>query len=156
MSLYTRESLRQAECESIRRFVADAKLTGRVLDFGAGKQPYKDLVDGEYVPYEKDEVWPEGEFDAILMTQVIQYLPSPLDTLKDLRSRLRPSGLLAMTYPTHWEVCEPDDYWRFTQHGIMLLLMQAGYAHIAVNTRYLIEFEDFAFVVGGSVTAFRV
>ena len=87
-------SLRELEAESIRAFVQqaanDGYLSGRVLDYGCGKQPYRDIVEaagGEYHGYDCAEfpanvsgenvgvLGPPRTYAAILCTQVLQYIP---------------------------------------------------------------------------------
>lgn len=89
--------LRAEEAVSIRDFVMMAAeggyLSGRVLDYGCGKQPYRDIVEvvgGEYVGYDHasfpahvgdvsvgtDPLYEADDpFDTILCTQVVQYVP---------------------------------------------------------------------------------
>ena len=89
-------NLRTVEWDSIRKFVQDAAdegyLSGRVLDYGCGKQPYRDIVvaaGSEYVPFDRAEFpanvseedvgdWPSASvpWDAILCNQIVQYIPN--------------------------------------------------------------------------------
>jgi hypothetical protein len=145
-------NLREYERESIRRFVesvADAgHLKGRVLDFGCGKQPYREIVEatGEYVPYDRrhfpanvsgedvgEEPWPgTDDFDAILCTQVVQYAEFPADLLRAFKFR---SKLLVMTYPTAWPEVEAEDRWRFTKAGMQWMLTRAGFTILRHEAR---------------------
>jgi hypothetical protein len=93
------EELTRIENESIRSFVQKAAdegyLSGRVLDFGCGRQPYRDIVErlatSTYTGFDRpwfpgymqgaptlgpapDEVW-DIDWNAIICTQVVQYLP---------------------------------------------------------------------------------
>src|SRR5438093_6368333 len=70
-ALYEFDPIRQADIASIRRFVESHcdLLRGRVLDFGAGKpgtcrqpQPYRDLVDGTYLPVDEGDWLPPVPF----------------------------------------------------------------------------------------------
>jgi hypothetical protein len=136
-----RQEIRDLERTSIREFVDAHKhyLTGRVLDYGCGipgkcvqPQPYRHIIEaqiltygkGEYVPYDRGYQWPGGVFDAVLMTQVLQYSEDPRGLLKALRDVAQ---YLVMTYPTHWEEIEHDDRWRFTKRGVEALLVEAGW-----------------------------
>ena len=94
---WNNDTVRNLERTSIRGFVASCSeyLTGSVLDYGCGKQPYRDIVEaagGEYhgfdlvefpanvsgVDYERPR---DGRgvlrvgYDAILCNQVLQYVP---------------------------------------------------------------------------------
>lgn len=151
-ALITRKTIRLVEKESIRDFVASQRnyLKGRVLDFGAGDQPYKELVDGEYVPFEKGENFPEEKFDTVLMNQVVQYLDDPR---RELERLAKVTDLLVMTYPTHWEELEHIDYWRFTKAGMEKMLREAGFEIIHHEPRHALMFYDFSLVIGYGVIA---
>lgn len=167
-------SLREIERASIRAFVqgaADAGyLSGRVLDYGCGKQPYRNIVEagsGEYEGY--DYVFFPGNVsgenvgdrpqlgdwrDAVLCTQVIQYVPDVLSFLKaDLRSLIRPKGHLVLTYPTNWPEVEPEDLHRFTKAGMERLLTNAGFNIVVHERREKISYEHNLFALGYGVVA---
>ncbi len=148
----TKKSIRAVERKSIRDFLEEHRryLRGRVLDFGAGEQPYKDLVGGEYLPFEKGEELPRGPFDAILMNQVAQYLPDPIGTLSGLAKMGR---YLVMTYPTNWYEVENNDWWRFTKVGMERILKESGYEVVMHEPRCFIEFDNFTMTIGYGVIA---
>ena len=159
-------NLREAERNSIVQFVGqaamDGYLSGRVLDYGCGKQPYREIVEaagGEYHGFDRVKFpasvaeWTMGSAmcslttsgDAILCTQVVQYLPlagavqfddrpsptrtEPLeDTLRSFWLQTKgQNGHLVMTYPTNWPEVEPEDLHRFTKAGMERLLTEAGF-----------------------------
>lgn len=138
------EELSRIENASIRAFVESCAehFTGRVLDYGCGRQPYRDVVEkagGEYVPWDRkglpggsvENVGPvEAErhgYTAILCTQVIQYVPEVEGTLANMRDAIRPGGALVLTGPTSW-IEPPGHLHNLTQAGIRRLLEQAGFA----------------------------
>ena len=146
-------NLRDYERESIRAFVqkaADAGyLSGRVLDYGCGRQPYRDIVEaagGDYQAFDAPEHPGNvgGErytpnmphvFDAVLCTQVLQYVPQPFQALRHMRSNMVELNVpkpydrhLVLTYPTNWPEVEPEDLHRFTKAGMERLLTEAGFA----------------------------
>jgi hypothetical protein len=160
-------NLREMERESIHRFVTQAAsegyLSGRVLDFGCGKQPYRDIVEaagGEYVGHDRisypanvsgvnvgtdDEEW--DDWDAVLCTQVVQYVGfggngwSVQDMLgwfhhitRGLNTREH-HGHLVLTYPTNWPEVEPEDLHRFTKAGMERLLVDAGFTVVMHQRR---------------------
>jgi SAM-dependent methyltransferase len=146
-------TIRDMERASIREYVARnaSYLRGRVLDFGAGKpgtcrqpEPYRDLVQGEYFP-----------FDAVLMTQVIQYLHDPRQTLSQLEALLRGGGALVITGPTNWAEVEVTDLWRFTRAGIRLLLETAGFRVLDVQQRAEMDIGGFVMSVGWGAVAVK-
>ena len=151
----TADEVRELERSSIRGFVTSCRehLTGRVLDYGCGRQPYRDIVEyagGEYVGYDRadfpanvsgEDVGPDydalpvGGFDAVLSTQTIQYHEEPYELLLDFRALLRPGGVLVITGPTCWPEVESEDLFRFTQAGIGLMLREAGFAVLRLVPR---------------------
>ena len=157
-------TVREVELRSILSFVERNRqfLEGRVLDFGAGKlgtcrqpQPYRELVTGEYVPIDQGDRWPAGRFDAVLCTQVMQYLEDPLAILVRLLGCLRPGGHLVMTYPTNWDEVEVSDLWRFTRSGMELLLKRAGFELLHHDRRATVDLDGCRFPLGYGVVARR-
>jgi 2-polyprenyl-3-methyl-5-hydroxy-6-metoxy-1,4-benzoquinol methylase len=137
-------SLRDLERNSIRDFVASCDFHGTVLDYGCGKQPYADIVEdwgALYVGYDRadfpgavadqnqGEMFPlTKQYDAILCTQVLQYVKHPLSLLSQFRQALRShKGRLVLTYPTNWPEVETADIHRFTKSGMEALLLDAGF-----------------------------
>lgn len=140
-------NLREYERASIIEFVGQAALAGhfkgRVLDYGCGRQPYREIVEaggGEYHGFDRahfagtlDGVGDVGEllihgYDAVLCTQVVQYLHYPTDEMHKLRGLLAEAhGHLVLTYPTNWPEVEADDYRRFTRAGMARMLEHAGF-----------------------------
>lgn len=174
-------SLRELEATSIRELIqsASSNFTGRVLDYGCGKQPYRSIVEaagGEYVPYDRvklpgsvatTDVGPDyplirgpaargdgrAEWDAILCTQVLQYVPDPKYLVESFREALRLGGALVMTYPTTWPEIEPADLRRFTTSGIRRMLEEAGYMILRLERRGEFDLGGFRLALGGGVVA---
>lgn len=129
-----------------RRFLPH--LRGRVLDVGAGKQPYriylKDSV--EYLSMDitamnspdvvgslLDMKFPPEMFDAVICTEVLEHVPDPIKALRNINRVLKPGGLLYLTAPMTWGLhYEPSDYFRFTKYGIEWLLNQSGLATLEI------------------------
>lgn len=122
--------LQQANRDAIGQFVREHAnyLQGKVLDFGCGKQPYKDLVRGEYVPFDpgydsnEDFEIPGAGYDALLVTQVLQFTSEPKETLASLRDALKDGGHLVMTYHSSWYEAQKQDTWRISKEGMERLL----------------------------------
>lgn len=151
----SRDEICDIEKGSIRKFVASNSeyLMGHVLDFGSGKQPYKEYIVGTYYPHEFGETIPPLLFNTILCTQVMEYIPDPAQQLKRFYEMTTPGGFLVMTYPTNWDEVESADLWRFTKSGMNKLLVDAGYIVIKHEPRSYLEHGDFKLCYGYGVIA---
>jgi SAM-dependent methyltransferase len=147
------------ERTSIVEFVAAAARAtppgSRVLDVGAGNAPYRELfghveyrtTDWAASPHEDaqqvdivaaadDLPLPDGSFDAVLCTQVLEHVPEPRRVLAELARVLQPGGRLYVTAPLVWELHElPHDFYRYTGPGLEHLLAATGFADIVVEPR---------------------
>ncbi len=154
--------LSQVENESIRDFVQSCAphLGGRVLDFGCGKQPYRDIIEaegGEYVGFDRKAFAGNvsgknigaltGEYDAVVCTQVLAYVQSPGETLMALHTWLRIGGVLILTYPSAWPVIR-DERWHFTQLGMDWLVTDAGFTVERHELRHSLGFDGFSVPMG--------
>lgn len=165
---WTNTTLRERENASIEEFVlvhAD-KLWGRTLDFGCGLQPYRKIVEnvgGDYRPFDRwgfpgstvttdlgddSPLQQPNAWDAILCTQVIQYVERPAELILDFWAALKPGGWLIMTGPTNWPEVETDDLWRFTITGIDYLINTAGFDEITVVSREALMINDIGLSIG--------
>lgn len=152
-----------AECRFERQSILDAALRvaeelppgSRLIDVGAGNSPYRELfthlryesTDWQHSPHPGaravDHVGPahelpvgDGEYDAVLCTQVLEHVPNPLQVLEELNRVLRPGGRLYMTMPLAWELHElPFDFFRYTPHGLATLLGDAGFSKLDIRPR---------------------
>ncbi len=127
----------------------------RLLDVGAGDSPYRELFG--HLEYESSD-WqhsvhpgaravdhvgpahdlpvPDGTYDAVLCTQVLEHVPNPDDVLGELHRVLRPGGRLYLTVPLVWELHElPFDFFRYTPHGLARMLGDAGFVHLDIRPR---------------------
>lgn len=155
---YPGDPIRQIERASIRAWMVKHRdlLTGRVLDFGSGDEPYKDLVAGEYVPHEKDSQGPHGYFDAVICNQVLQYVNDPENVLRwAIAASLKRGGHLLLTYATNWDEVEKEDLWRFTKSGMERLLQKCGFTILAHDLRAKVQFGNFSFPLGYGVLCQR-
>lgn len=163
-------SLRDLESESIRAWVQKAAdqgcFTGRCLDFGSGREPYRGIVEAagaEYVPFDRRDFpgsvattnvgndYPLSQrWDAILSNQVLQYVPSGyvIGVLVDMFSALMPGGCLVLTLPTNWPIVEKEDLRRFTVAGAVELLALAGFSVVECEYREYVTFEGERWPIG--------
>lgn len=92
-----------------------------LLDAGAGTQPYslaaqhlvyvsQDFSQVEGFAYGPTDIvgniWDmnvsDGSFDAVLCTEVLEHVPYPVETIRELSRVLRPGGTLILTAPSHY------------------------------------------------------
>lgn len=166
----TRDDIYQLERASIHAFVASHPFTGRVLDYGAGHSPYRDLVErngAEYVAYDRANlpgslgvaIGPDGPlatesgWDMILCTQVIQYAADARVLLQSFRDALVRGGQLVLTGPGCWHEEEAPALWRFTRGGIRRLLTQAGFRVERLEDRATVDVGGFPFSLGFGAVA---
>jgi SAM-dependent methyltransferase len=145
---------RQPIFEFMLRASRETPAETRVADVGAGDAPYRELFahteytafDWESSPHEEGDVdvvapadaipAPDGSFDAVVLTQVLEHVPEPGRVLRELHRILAPGGRLFLTAPLAWELHElPHDYYRFTQSGLEHLLTSAGFAAVEIEAR---------------------
>lgn len=123
-----------------------------VLDVGAGTAPYRSLFghcryrthdwENSVHPGEADLSGDlerglparDGEFGAVLCTEVLEHTADPRRALAEIRRILRPGGTLALSVPFVVPLHEePYDFWRPTSHGLRLVLEQAGFTSVDVE-----------------------
>ena len=124
---------------------------GELLDLGCGNVPlystYRDLVSSvicvdwantqhrnEFVDYECDLTSPlpfaDSRFDTVILSDVLEHIPTPSLLLEEIERVLAPSGKLIMNVPFfYWLHEEPHDYYRFTSHALRRL---AADAHLTI------------------------
>jgi SAM-dependent methyltransferase len=115
----------------------------RVLDYGCADVPYRRFFapEADYVPadlpgnpHASVEIGPggtvplpDGSFDAVVSTQVLEHVENPSLYLSECTRVLRPGGRLLLS--THGIMVyhpDPDDYWRWTCAGLRRAVSDAG------------------------------
>jgi SAM-dependent methyltransferase len=124
-----------------------------VLDAGAGRQPYRELFSHcQYVAsdwagslydahLEADIVAPlhdlpvdDCRFDAVVCSQVLEHVPNPEASLRELHRVLRIGGTLWLSAPFVWPLHEqPYDFFRYSSHGLRALLTAVGFEDVDVR-----------------------
>lgn len=124
------------------------RMQGRLLDFGCGCRPYRDLFpateqvgleiegavqgphnadvdafyDGHTIPF------PAADFDSVFSGEVFEHIFNLPEILGELHRVLKPGGHLLITIPFAWpEHMVPRDFARYTRYGIRSLLEDAGF-----------------------------
>ncbi len=114
----------------------------RVLDAGCGFRPYEPFFAphaAEYVGVDLDNPAadlegtvealpvPDGSFDLVLCTQVLEHADDPAAAVRELRRVLAPGGrVLASTHGTAVYHPAPNDHWRWTHTGLEQLFVRNG------------------------------
>ncbi len=120
-----------------------AEFHGRVLDIGAGTQPYRVFLPSdvrytamEVVPIPGNDViasvlhlpFASAAFDGVICTEVIEHVPEPEQALREIHRVLRPGGRAYITVPMSWALhYVPHDYYRYTRYGLAHLLGKVGF-----------------------------
>ncbi|EMF01580.1 class I SAM-dependent methyltransferase [Streptomyces mobaraensis NBRC 13819 = DSM 40847] len=130
--------LRDALAEELRG------ASGRWLDFGAGTSPYRGLLPGAELEtaemrggedltadHELDadglSALPDGSFDGILSTQVLEHVTDPDTHLREALRLLRPGGKLVLSTHGVWEEHGGQDLWRWTADGLAAQAERSGF-----------------------------
>lgn len=167
-------SIREIERASIEMFLTDCAragyFTGSVLDYGSGNGTYRSIVEqagARYVPFDRmdhpasvalTDVGPDDPldgftWDAIVCTQVLQYVPNPRRLLRDIRRALEPGAPLIITGPTNWPCVEKEDLRRWTREGIVDELGAAGFATVEAKYRAYITHDGEKWPLGWQAVA---
>ena len=134
----------------LNRWVEDVAVpnaSGELLDFGCGGQPYRALFESRVTRYVGADValargvtpdvlfepgkplpLPDGSFDTIVSTQVLEHVADPAFYVAECFRLLRDRGVLLISVPMQWRHHEvPFDYWRFTRYGLTEILDSNGF-----------------------------
>ncbi len=137
--------------ESFARGLSQREL---VLDAGAGEGQYCAYFrNARYVGVDLgvgDAAWDYGGLDAVcdlnalpfagevfgaaLNVVTLEHLQDPQLALSEISRVMRTGGALLLVAPHEWEVHQsPHDFFRYTRHGLELLLGRAGFVEIRVE-----------------------
>lgn len=137
---------RSGLARAIRNYAADVH--GRLLDIGCGSKPYREWFVGcsDYIGVDVDREdarrrqcadvyydgvhlpFPDGSFDIVLSTQVLEHVFTPDAFLCEIGRVLRPGGRLILSVPFVWDEHEqPYDFARYSSFGVFALLERNGF-----------------------------
>ena len=124
---------------------------GRVLDYGCGSKPYRELfanascyVGADFEVRDRDDMvlGPDGALpcgeqncDTVISFQVLEHVPSPDFFLAECHRVLRPGGTLLLTTHGMWPYHpgpHNDDFFRWTAAGLERLVTGHGFRDISV------------------------
>jgi SAM-dependent methyltransferase len=131
--------------------------SGRVLDYGCGKMPYKNFLlehagVTEYIGLDietaldydntqPDVVWdgivmpfPDGFFDVVFATEVFEHIHVLDHALLEIHRVLKQGGMLFFTIPYVWPLHEvPNDEYRYTPFALEKSFKQAAFSEITIK-----------------------
>ncbi len=139
--------------EAMRR--AQEYMKGRVLDLGAGEQPYRAFADShanEYIALDlavsrnkRPDVCADSlrlpfkdcAFDTVICTQVAEHVKDPFLMFSEVSRVLKSGGHLVLTAPQAWPLHEePYDFFRYTKYGLMFLAKRSGLEVVDISERH--------------------
>jgi SAM-dependent methyltransferase len=119
-----------------------------VLDIGCGEQPLRPLIEEHGADYKSVDITQNrtrsvdflvdmsspiahkkipGQFDLILLSEVLEHVPDPFTALLNIKQLLAPSGRAVITTPFVWPLHEqPQDYQRLTSYWFDKHVASAG------------------------------
>jgi len=131
------------------KLVTGTEQSTRILDYGCGGSPYRDLfpnrcyhradfkgfpdLDYEFVEDSLISA-PDAAYDLILSTQVLEHVRKPALYLGECHRLLSPGGrLLLSTHGSFEDHGCPYDYQRWTADGLQLAIEDAGLRVVSVR-----------------------
>ena len=119
--------------------------TGRFLDVGCGTMPYRRLAEIHCDEYRALDIEERTEgvdyiadvqdmpditsesFHTVLAAEVLEHVPHPAAAVAEMGRILAPGGILLLSVPHLSRLHEePHDYFRYTEHGLEVLVREAG------------------------------
>lgn len=130
-------------------------VSGRLLDMGCGKAPlfgaYRQFAtDVQCIDWGNslhgsdhlDKVcdltgtipYPDGSFDTILLSDVLEHLPEPMNCWREMKRLLAPGGKVLLNVPFYYQVHEePHDYYRYTEFALRRFAETSGFEVIRLQ-----------------------
>jgi SAM-dependent methyltransferase len=109
-----------------------------VLDVGGRVQPYRPLLEGKIRSYVAIDLcqtpligvvagaeqipFKSAQFDLVICTQVLEYVPNPAAAIAEIHRVLRPGGVLLLSVPSIFPRDSDRDAWRFLPASLRILL----------------------------------
>ena len=129
---------------------------GKLLDLGCGKVPfyeaYKEFVEqnicvdwekaqhkSEHLDRECDLNAPlpfaDGEFDTIILSDVLEHISGPDDLWKEMARILAPGGKIIVSVPFYyWLHEQPHDYYRYTEFALRRFVERSGLSVVQLES----------------------
>jgi len=121
-------------------------ISGRVLDIGAGKLPWRELLQESAASYLSSDLFLEHPdldvifdaietypfkpevFDSVFSCSVLEHTLRPWQFFPAVNHVLKPGGIAIVSLPFMFYLHgQPHDYWRFTRYGLHFMAQEAGF-----------------------------
>lgn len=140
--------------DAVAQFARGLPENGRVLDAGAGEMRHSRYFDRQrYIGVDLgigDPGWNYRKLDAIadlaalpfpsecftaaINVVTLEHVKDPLLVLREMERTLASGGRVLLVVPHEWEVHQsPNDYFRYTRHGMAHLLATAGFGELSIE-----------------------
>jgi SAM-dependent methyltransferase len=123
---------------------------GTVIDAGCGDKPYREFFQSRAARYIGLDVANNGSAeivcdvrylpiahssaDTVVLLQVLDDVPEPVQLLEEIRRVLRPGGSLILSVNQCWRLHNaPHDYFRFTPFGLRYLFERVAMNVVTIN-----------------------
>ena len=117
-----------------------------VLDVGGRIQPYRPLLEGRVRRYVAVDVrttplvnvvgrgeqtpFAAAQFDLVICTQVLEYIPEPAAVIAEIYRVLKPGGCLLLSVPAVGPRDADEDCWRFLPGSLRHLLATFNHSEV--------------------------
>ena len=114
----------------LQSFAVEKRFAVTAFDADPGRKP--DIV-GDIC----DHDFNGKRFDAVVISEVLEHVAAPDRCLAAIRAALKPGGRLILTVPFCLPIHDrPQDYFRFTRHGLELLLRDFDTVEVRERNSY--------------------
>lgn len=106
----------------------------RVAQLDRKPLPHVDIVaDAEAL----SKTIPEGSYDYVVSTSMLEHTPHPWRVVEEVFKVLRPGGIFYLSAPWMFPLHgEPHDYWRFSLPCLKGLVSDAGFLELESGSEY--------------------
>ena len=127
-----------------------------VLDVGGRIQPYRELLGKRCVSYVAIDFkstplvdvigqgerlpFPDRQFDLVLCTQVLEYIPEPPLVVNEIYRTLKTGGFLMLSVPAVFPRDSDSEYWRFLPCALKRLLSSFSSIEVVPEGNSLVGF----------------
>lgn len=144
--------IRSALFNGIKEY--SARLSGKLLDYGCGRKPYRNLFNvSEYIGVDIEQsghdhslsevdIYFDGKqlpfsdhhFDSLFCSEVLEHIFEPDEALNEMHRVLKPGATALFTVPFCWNEHEvPYDYARYSSFGVKHLIEKNGFKIIEMK-----------------------